>query len=113
VAAYKAKYGKDRVTDDPIEAGYFGVYLWKMAVEKAGSTEVAKVKEAAKGIQFKAPGGLVTIDGSNQHTAKTVRIGVVRMDGQVDEVWNSGAPVKPDPYLDTYTWAKGIRSMVQ
>ena len=110
VAAYKAKYGANRVTDDPIEAGYFGVYLWKMAVEKAGSTDVAKVKEAAKGIQFKAPGGLVTIHGTNQHVAKTVRIGVVRTDGQIDEVWNSGAPVVPDPYLDTYTWAKGIRN---
>jgi urea transport system substrate-binding protein len=110
VAAYKAKYGAKRVTDDPIEAGYFGVYLWKMAVEKAGSTDVAKVKEAAKGIQFKAPGGLVTIHDTNQHVAKTVRIGVVRADGQIDEVWNSGKPVVPDPYLDTYTWAKGIRN---
>lgn len=34
VEAYKAKYGKDRVTDDPIEAGYFGVYLWAEAVKK-------------------------------------------------------------------------------
>ncbi|MBM3941385.1 MAG: urea ABC transporter substrate-binding protein [SAR202 cluster bacterium] len=113
VAAYKAKYGANRVTDDPIEAGYFGVYLWKMAVEKAGSTDVAKVKEAAKGIQFSAPGGPVTIHMSNQHTAKTVRIGMVRADGQINEVWNSGKPVSPDPYLDTYTWAKGIRNMVQ
>jgi urea transport system substrate-binding protein len=113
VAAYKAKYGANRVTDDPIEAGYFGVYLWKMAVEKAGSTEVAKVKEAAKGIQFNAPGGPVTIHQSNQHVAKTVRIGTVRADGQIDEVWNSGKPVIPDPYLDTYTWAAGIRNQVQ
>ena len=37
VKAYKAKYGADRVTDDPIEAGYVGVYLWAMAAEKAGS----------------------------------------------------------------------------
>ena len=36
VKAYKAKYGADRVTDDPIEAGYVGVYLWAMAAEKAG-----------------------------------------------------------------------------
>ena len=27
VSAFKAKYGENRVTDDPIEAGYFGVYL--------------------------------------------------------------------------------------
>src|SRR5205823_3094027 len=50
VAAYKAKYGANRVTDDPIEAGYFQVYLWAAAVTKAGSTDVAAVKAAAKGI---------------------------------------------------------------
>ena len=30
--------GDKRVTDDPIEAAYFGVHVWKQAVEKAGST---------------------------------------------------------------------------
>ena len=105
VAAYKAKYGNDRVTDDPIEAGYFGVYLWAAAVEKAGSTDVAAVKAAAGGITFDAPGGLVTINGDNQHVSKTVRVGKVRSDGQIDELWNSGAPVEPDPFLETYDWA--------
>lgn len=109
VQAFKAKYGENRVTDDPIEAGYFGVYLWAKAVEKAGTTDVAAVKLAAKGLQYQAPGGLVTIHDENQHTAKTVRIGEVRSDGQINEVWNSGSPVVPDPYLDTYEWAKGLR----
>ena len=113
VTAFKAKYGENRVTDDPIEAGYFGVYLWKAAVEKAGSTDVMAVKEAAKGIQFAAPGGLVTIHNENQHVSKTVRIGTVRDDGQIDEIWNSGAPVVPDPYLDTYAWASGLRELAQ
>lgn len=105
VAAYKAKYGDSRVTDDPIEAGYFGVYLWAAAVEKAGSTDVAAVKAAAGGIEFDAPGGLVTVNGENQHVSKTVRVGKVRADGLVDEIWNSGGPVEPDPYLETYEWA--------
>ena len=113
VAAFKSKYGENRVTDDPIEAGYFGVYLWKAAVEKAGSAEVAAVKEAAKGIPFAAPGGTVTIHNENQHVSKTVRIGKVRDDGQIDEVWNSGAPVEPDPYLDNYEWAAGLRELAQ
>ncbi len=113
VAAFKTKYGESRVTDDPIEAGYFGVYLWKAAVEKAGTTEVAAVKEAAKGIQFAAPGGMVTIHNDNQHVSKTVRIGTVRDDGQIDEIWNSGSPVAPDPYLDTYEWAAGLRDLAQ
>ncbi len=113
VEAFKAKYGENRVTDDPIEAGYFGVYLWKAAVEKAGSTDVAAVKDAAKGITFAAPGGTVTIHDSNQHVSKTVRIGRVRDDGQIDEIWNSGAPVVPDPYLDSYEWAAGLRDLAQ
>ena len=113
VAAFKAKYGENRVTDDPIEAGYFGTYIWAKAVEKAGTTEVAAVKEAAKGLEFQAPGGLVTVHDTNQHVAKTVRIGSVRDDGQVNEIWNSGSPVVPDPYLDTYEWAAGLRESVQ
>jgi urea transport system substrate-binding protein len=109
VEAFKTRYGDNRVTDDPIEAGYFGVYLWANAVEAAGTTDVAAVKLAAKGLQYQAPGGLVTIHDENQHVAKTVRIGEVRDDGQIDEVWNSGQPVVPDPYLDTYEWAAGLR----
>ncbi len=108
VAAYKAKYGADRVTDDPIEAGYFGVYLWKMAVEKAKSTDVAAVKAAAKGITFAAPEGTVNVDGDNQHTYKTVRIGKINKDGLIDEVWATDKPVKPDPYLCTYAWASTL-----
>jgi urea transport system substrate-binding protein len=108
VAAYKAKYGADRVTDDPIEAGYFGVYLWKLAVEKAKSTDVAAVRAAAKGISFAAPEGMVTIDGDNQHTYKTVRIGKINKDGLIDEIWATDKPVKPDPYLCTYDWAGAL-----
>lgn len=108
VTAYKAKYGPDRVTDDPIEAAYVGVYLWKQAVEKAGSTQVAKVKAAAQNITFAAPQGLVKIDPKTQHLWKTVRIGKVRPDGSIEEIWNSDRPIPPDPLLKTYPWAAGL-----
>jgi urea transport system substrate-binding protein len=108
VAAYKAKYGANRVTDDPIEAGYSEVYLWAAAVEKAGTTEVEAVKKAADGITFKAPEGLMTIDGATQHMYKTARIGQIQSDGQIKEISNSGTPIKPDPYLKTYPWAVGL-----
>ncbi len=36
VEAFKAKYGEDRVTSDPMEAAYTSLYLWKGMVEKAG-----------------------------------------------------------------------------
>lgn len=108
VANYKAAFGEDRVTADPIEAGYIAVYLWAAAVEKAGTTDVDAVKEAAKGLEFAGPGGTVTIDGDNQHIYKTVRIGEVQEDGMFKELWNSGEAVKPDPYLTGYDWATGL-----
>ena len=108
VEKYKAKYGADRVTDDPIEAAYINVYLWAEAVKKAGSTDVAKVKEAAKGLEFKAPEGTVKIDGDNQHIYKPVRIGEVQPDGLIKEIWSTAESVKPDPYLKSYNWAKGL-----
>ncbi|WP_017726843.1 urea ABC transporter substrate-binding protein [Halalkalibacterium ligniniphilum] len=112
VENYKAAYGDDRVTGDPIEAAYFMVHLWAQAVEAAGTTDVDAVREAAAGIEFNAPGGPVKVDGDNQHVYKTVRIGEVQSDGQFLELWNSGEPVKPDPYLDNYDWASGISSAV-
>jgi len=110
VAAYKAEYGQNRVTDDPIEAGYVAVYLWAKAVEKAGTTDVEAVKEAAAGITFDAPEGKVTIDGDNQHLYKPVRIGKVNSEGLIDEIWSTDGPVKPDPYLKGYDWAKDLSS---
>ncbi|MFE2212645.1 urea ABC transporter substrate-binding protein [Streptomyces canus] len=108
VAAYQAAYGKDKPTSDPMEAAYISVYLWKAMVEKAGSFDVAKVKAASDGITFDAPEGKVTVDGTTQHVYKTARIGKVGADGLITEVWNSGKPIKPDPYLKGYDWASGL-----
>jgi urea transport system substrate-binding protein len=108
VKAYKAKYGPNRVTDDPIEAGYLQVYLWAAAVTKAGSTDPEKVKAAAGGITFDAPEGPVTVHGGNHHISKTARIGVIQGDGLIKEIWNSGKPIEPDPFLKGYDWAKGL-----
>jgi urea transport system substrate-binding protein len=91
-----------------MEAAYVSVYLWKAMVEKAGSFDVAAVKSASDGVTFEAPEGLVTIDGATQHIHKTARIGKVGPDGLITEVWNSGQPVKPDPYLKGYPWATGL-----
>ena len=107
VEAYKKEYDEDRVTSDPAEAAYDAVYLWKAAVEKANSFEVDDVLAAIEegGISYDAPEGTVTIDGSNHHLAKTVRIGEVKDDGLIYEVYSTDAPVETDPYLQTYDWA--------
>ncbi|MDX2939579.1 urea ABC transporter substrate-binding protein [Streptomyces ipomoeae] len=108
VKAYQAAYGKDKPTSDPMEAAYISVYLWKEMVEKSGSFDVAKVKSASDGIELDAPEGKVTVDGATQHVYKTARIGKVGADGLITEVWNSGKPIKPDPYLKGYAWASGL-----
>lgn len=108
VAAYQKEYGADKPTSDPMEAGYNSVYLWKAAVEKAGSFEVGKVRTAAAGVTIDAPEGTLTVDAKNHHVFKTARIGMINAKGQIDEVWNSGKPVAPDPCLDTYAWAGGL-----
>lgn len=107
VAAYKAKFGQNRVTSDPAEAAYIAVYLWKAAVEKAGSFDVDKVLKAIRTgtISFMAPEGNVVIDGNNQHLSKPVRIGKVGTSGLIDEIYATPGPVAPDPYLTTYSWA--------
>lgn len=113
VAAYKERYGDERVTADPIEAGYAGVHLWAAAAEAAGTTEVEAVKEAAAGISFDAPGGTYTIDGDNQHITKTARIGLVQDDGTIVEISASDGPIDPDPYLEGYDWAEGLSAPQQ
>jgi len=106
VAAYKAKFGNERVTADPHEAAYIGVYLWSAGANKAGSTEVEAVKKALGGMSFAAPEGPVKVNGDNHHISKTVRIGKIRADGLIDTISATPGPVEPDPYLETYPWAK-------
>jgi len=108
VKAYQDKYGADKPTSDPMEAAYTSMYLWKAMAEKAGSCNPEAIKAAADGITFAAPEGLVTMDGENHHIYKTARIGKITEDGQILEVWNSGEPIKPDPFLEGYDWAAGL-----
>ena len=104
VAAYKAKYGAGRVTADPLEAGYVGVHLWALAANKAKSVEVKAVRAALAGLEFEAPEGKVKVNAKNNHISKTVRVGKIRADALIDEVYATPAPVEPDPYLETYSW---------
>ena len=90
--------GAARVTDDPIEAAYFGVYVWKAAVEKAGSFDVDKVRKAVYGIKFDAPGGAKKMHPNNQHTLKPVYIGEIKRDGQFRIIVKSKGLVSPDSY---------------
>lgn len=90
--------GAERVTDDPICWAYTGVYLWKNAVEKAGSINVGLVKPELYGLEFTSPGGTVRMSPKNHHLAKPVRIGEIRSDGQFDVIWKTDELISPEPW---------------
>jgi urea transport system substrate-binding protein len=92
--------GADKpLTNDPMEATYIGIHMWKQAVEKAKSTDTDKVIAAMAGQTFKAPGGMAsTMDAKNHHLHKPVFIGEVKADGQFNVVWKTPAPVKAKPW---------------
>jgi urea transport system substrate-binding protein len=107
VEAFKKKYGEERVVNDPMEAAYTMVYLWKQAVEKAKTADdLEKVRAAALGQTFDAPGGKYTLE-NNHHLAKVVRIGQVREDGLFDIVYDTKAIVKPIPWNQFVKDTKG------
>jgi urea transport system substrate-binding protein len=87
------------VTNDPMEATYVGIHMWKQAVEKAKSTDVDKVIAAMGGQTFKAPSGFtVKMDEKNHHLHKPVFIGEVKADGQFNVVWKTKGPVRAQPW---------------
>jgi len=96
-AANNLPGGSNRVTDDPIEAAYFGVYVWKNAVEKAGTFDIHKVIPKVLGMEFDAPGGKKKMHAVNHHTYKPVLIGSIRADGQFDIISQTEL-VEPDSF---------------
>jgi urea transport system substrate-binding protein len=87
-----------RVTCSPMVLSYDGVYLWKAAVEKAKSFDVAKVvAELEKGIAFDGPGGKV-VTQKNHHLTKNVYIGETKADGQF-KILKTYNAVVGEPFL--------------
>ena len=92
--------GADKpLTNDPMEATYIGIHMWKQAVEKAKSTDTDKVIAAMAGQTFPAPSGITSkMDEKNHHLHKSVFIGEVKADGQFNVVWKTPGPVKAKPW---------------
>ncbi len=92
--------GADKpLTNDPMEATYIGINMWKQAVEKAKSVETDKVIAAMAGQTFTAPSGIVSkMDEKNHHLHKSVFIGEIKADGQFNVVWKTPGPVKAKPW---------------
>ena len=87
------------VTNDPMEATYVGIHMWAQAVQKAGTTDVDKVRVAMAGQTFDAPSGFtLTMDKTNHHLHKPVMIGEILPNGQFQVVWKTKEPIRAQPW---------------
>jgi urea transport system substrate-binding protein len=99
-----------RVTNDPMEAHVIGFNMWVKAVEKAKTTDVAKVTDAMIGIEVPNMTGGVAKMLPNHHLTKPVLIGEVRADGQFDVVWKTDGLVPGDAWSDFLPGSKDIEA---
>jgi urea transport system substrate-binding protein len=98
IEAYKAKFGADKVTSDPMVHGYVDVYIWKAAVEKAKSFDPKAVRDAAVTLDaIPTPLGPVKFIANNS-LVQTGYIGQLDDAGKFKIIWNSPAPIDPEPY---------------
>lgn len=101
VKAFKAMWGEDSVIGDVTQAAYLGPWLWKAAVEKAGSFDVDKVVAASPGIELKtAPEGYVKVH-PNHHLWSKLRVGQWDENGQAKVVYESEL-IEPNPFPAGY-----------
>lgn len=97
--AHKLPNADTVVTNDPMEATYVGIHMWAQAVEKAGTTDVDKVRAAMANQSFAAPSGFtLTMDATNHHLHKPVMIGEIEDNGQFNVVWQTEQAVRAQPW---------------
>lgn len=102
VKAFKEMCGEDLVIGDVTQAAYLGPWLWKAAVEKVGSFDVDKVRDASPGIELtSAPEGYVKVH-ENHHLWSKTRVGLAKPDGQYEVVFETDDLVEPDPFPEGY-----------
>ncbi len=103
--SFKKRWGSDRVVADPQESAYNMVYLWKQAVEEAGTFDDNAVREALIGQTFNAPQGPVEVM-PNHHLSQTVRIGEINAEGGFTILEETGV-VTPQAWNQKHPSSKG------
>ncbi|EIT70899.1 urea ABC transporter urea binding protein [Hydrocarboniphaga effusa AP103] len=111
IAAWHKFIKNDKRTfNDPMEATVIGFNLWAKAVEKAKTTDVAKVSDAIIGLKTPNLTGGTAEMLPNHHLTKPVFIGEIRDDGQLDVVWKTKAEVPGDAWSDYLEGSKDIEA---
>ena len=86
LAAMKEHFGDDLKTPNDLSVPqYEGVYLYKLAVEKAGSTDAKAVIDALDDVAFTGPRGRIQMN-KQRHAPLTMYLGQVQADGGVEVI---------------------------
>ena len=106
---WKDRMGRERVTNDPMEAHYIGFNMWVNAVEQAGTTDVDAVREAMYGQTFPNLTGGQAVMLPNHHLAKPVLIGEINEVGQFDII-SKTSEVDGDAWTDFLPQSANLKS---
>lgn len=100
ISAWRDFSGEPKaIANDPMEATWLGFHLWAAAVEKAGTLDVNRVRDALAGLTLDAPSGFrVQMDRENHHLHKPAVIGRIDRHGVIQPVWISGDVLPPEPW---------------
>ena len=80
------KFGDDLKTPNDLSVPqYEAIYLYKAAVEKAGSTDPQAVADALPEVSFKGPRSTIRMN-KQHHTPLTMYLGQVKEDGSVEVI---------------------------
>ena len=96
-AAFKMRYGQNRVVDDPCETAYTQVMAFAQALMQCGHAEPAELREATRALILDTPGGLVRYDPRNLYCWRAIRVARFQ-NGKAQIVWSSELPIRPEPF---------------
>ena len=101
VKAFKARYGEDAIIGDTTEAAYLGPWIWKAAVEKAGTFDIDKLKEVLPSIELTdTPNGPIKVHENHYLWMKTM-IGQAQKNGQF-KIVSESKMMEPNPFMKGY-----------
>ena len=88
LAAMKKKFGSDLLTPNDLSVPqYDAIYLYKAAVEKAGSADVDPVIKALAEVSYTGPRGTISMN-VQRHAPLNMHLGHIQSDGSVEIVNN-------------------------
>ncbi len=101
LAAMKKKFGSDLLTPNDLSVPqYDAIYLYKAAVEKAGSADVDPVIKALAEVSYTGPRGTISMN-VQRHAPLNMHLGHIQSDGSVEivNIFNNVSPGDQCPKL--------------